>query len=770
MGRITAKDQDRFRLTRLIRAGIDRFVPQELIQGDADTCRQARMIVASVLAMASIASIYAVVYFRIGAYAPGCIASEAVLATLVVWRVLYRTKSCTLAGNLALADLFVALTAMALTMGGPASPTVFWYSGMPILATCLAGRRSGRIWLAFTLLTVVLFSITESLDIRVPDVLTTSQHRWLGLLALSGIILVIQVVTELFEAFKNQMLREVRRSEGRFRCAAEMSSDLIYEWDVETHELQWFGDVDAALGCQEGEFPHTLAAWFDRLHPDDQQRIGSHGRRYAAATTPIREEYQIRYRDGSWRYWIDRAAPILDGTGRAVRWIGTCTDITERRRAEEEVRKANEQLREQTARANAMADQAKAANKSKSEFLANMSHEIRTPMTAIRGFAEILRDETLCCEVCPNCSACEPRQQARDHIGTICRNTDYLLNLINDILDLSRIEAGGLAVEQIACSPRAVVAETESLMRVRAEAKGLDFRIEYESGVPGTILSDPTRLRQVLINLLGNAIKFTETGGIRLLIRHLPGPHPTMEFDVCDTGLGMTSEEAGKVFQPFTQADSSTTRRFGGSGLGLTISKRLAQILGGDVVIVHTEPGVGTRFRLTVAALAVNDSQAVENPQGTSAAKPTTRKSAGSPDRTLEGRVLLAEDGPDNQWLISFVLRKAGADVTVVENGKMAVDTALSAREQGRSFDVILMDMQMPVMDGYEATRILRSQHYAGLIIALTAHAMASDRQECLDAGCDDFISKPINRRALIETLRNHCVRCAPAGQAEQSK
>jgi PAS domain S-box-containing protein len=768
MGRTTGRPEYRFRLASLIRTGIDRLIPEELIKGDADSCRQARMIVASLLTMTSIGSVYVLVYFRIGAYAPGSIAGAAVLATLVVWWTLHRTRSCTLAGNLAITDLFIALTTTAMTMGGPASPTALWYSGMPILATSLAGRRSGRVWLALTLLAVAFLAVTESLGARFLDVLTVGQHRWLAMLALMGIVLVIQVLTELFEAFKNQMLREIRRSETRFRCAAEMSSDLIYEWDVGTHELQWFGDVDAALGYRDGEFAHTLAAWFDRLHPADQQRIGSHAQRYANATTPIREEYQIRYQDGSWRYRIDRAAPILDSKGRAVRWIGTCTDITARRQAEEELRRANLRLKEQTALANAMADQATAANRSKSEFLANMHHEIRTPMTAIRGFAEILRDETLCCPACPESSVCSTRRQNREYIGTICRNTEYLLSLINDILDLSRIEAGGLAVERIVCCPSSVVAEAESLMRVRAEAKGLDFTIKYESRVPESILSDPTRLRQIVINLLSNAVKFTETGSIRLLIRHVAGQCPTMEFDVCDTGVGMRPEEVARVFQPFTQADTSTTRRFGGSGLGLTISKRLAQLLGGDVAIVHTDPGVGARFRLTVAAPAPDNARMIDDQRCVVGALPAVSTSAGVPDAKLEGRILLAEDGPDNQRLISFLLKKVGAEVTIVENGTSAVDAALSAQGIENPFDVILMGMQMPVMDGYEATRILRARRYAGFIIALTAHAMASDRQKCLDAGCDDFISKPINRCALVEMLLRH-TRQAAVGQAGSS-
>jgi PAS domain S-box-containing protein len=735
---------------------IDWFIPEELKRSDEDTRRHARVIVAAVLTMMAIGAVYVAVYYRIGVYAPGNIAAAAVGIALVCLRVLHWTKSCTLTGNLIAAELFVTLTSMAMFMGGASSPTVIWYSGIPIVATSLAGRRAGMFWLALTLLALVIFAATENQGYIFLDDLTAGQHRWLGLLALMGMVLLIQVLTEFFERFKDQMLRGIRQNEARFRLAAEMSSDLIYEWDVTTHELRWFGDVDAALGCHGGEFPHTLAGWFERMHPDDQARLQSHAERYSRATSAIWEEYQIRYEDGSWRYWIDRAAPVLDNDGRAVRWVGTCTDITERRQAEDQLRKTNTRLKEQTVLANAMAAQAEAASRSKSEFLANMSHEIRTPMTAIRGFAEILRDEALCCHTCAESSTCNAHRQSREYIDTICRNTQYLLSLINDILDLSKIEAGGLIVEQITCSPCAVVAEVESLMRVRSDAKGLEFIIEYESMIPESILSDPTRLRQVLINLLGNAVKFTEIGGIRLVVRYVPGERPTMEFDVWDTGVGMTPEQTARVFQPFTQADSSTTRRFGGSGLGLTISKRLAQLLGGDVAIVDTDTGIGTRFRLTVAAPAPSNAQMVEDPKRPLVSEPAIVKNTDRAQQELEGRILLAEDGPDNQRLIGFILRKAGAEVTVVENGELAVEAALSAQKRGTPFDVILMDMQMPVMDGYEATWTLRTERYTGIIIALTAHAMASDRQKCLDTGCDDYTSKPIDRQELVKIIRYH--------------
>jgi PAS domain S-box-containing protein len=392
--------------------------------------------------------------------------------------------------------------------------------------------------------------------------------------------------------------------------------------------------------------------------------------------------------------------------------------------------------------------QALSASEAKSEFLANMSHEIRTPMTAILGYAELLlHDDELE-------HSGERRHEAAHAIH---RNGDHLLRLINDVLDLSKIEAGKLMIELLPCSPVKIIEEAIELMRVRATAKGVTLDVTYETAVPEFIQSDPTRLRQVLVNLIGNAIKFTEFGSVRTVVRYCDKQSPTLECDIIDTGIGLTPSQLERIFQPFMQADTSTTRRFGGSGLGLAISKRLAEDLGGKIEVVRTELHSGSTFRLSIAVSQQRDA-AMVRPDVTVADTPGNAAGSNAPGQSqLAGcRIMFAEDGPDNQRFIAFILRKAGATVTIVDNGQVALDSALAARHAGQPFHVILMDMQMPIMDGYLATASLRRAGYCGYIIALTAHAMQEDREKCLAVGCDDYESKPIQRQQLITKVESY--------------
>jgi len=390
--------------------------------------------------------------------------------------------------------------------------------------------------------------------------------------------------------------------------------------------------------------------------------------------------------------------------------------------------------------AKAMAD---AASQAKTEFLTNMSHEIRTPLTAILGYCDILHEDGIVEQAPPR------RIQT---IQTIRRAGEHLMTVINDVLDLSKIEAGKLQTEQIETPLPHVLIEIESLMRPRMSGKGLELRTLLATAVPDRIISDPTRIRQILFNLVGNAVKFTEQGHV--LLRSLVVPTngiSKLRIEVEDTGTGMTPEQIGSLFDPFTQCDASVTRKYGGTGLGLTISRRLAMMLGGDVWLDYSSPGEGSRFVLELPLIAAPDCRYVYDLTAFSTPTPDL---VTTPLTTLTGRILLAEDNEDNQQLISFHLSRAGADVTVAENGKVALEKLKEAVANGHPFDLLLSDMQMPEMDGYTLTRALRASGQSIPIIALTANAMSEDRDRCLNAGCSGYATKPINKAILIATCR----------------
>ncbi len=382
-------------------------------------------------------------------------------------------------------------------------------------------------------------------------------------------------------------------------------------------------------------------------------------------------------------------------------------------------------------------DKAEEASRAKSNFLANMSHEIRTPMTAILGYADLMLS---------------PVQTMSDRINSlqvVRRNARHLMELINDILDISKIEAGKMTVEAIACDPARVAMEVASMLRPRAIAKSLPLSVEFVGDIPAEVNTDPLRLKQILMNLTGNAIKFTERGNIcvRLSVEKRADAS-RVRFDIIDSGIGMSPDQVGRLFQPFVQADDSMTRKYGGTGLGLAISKRLAKFMGGDISVC-SEPGHGSTFSFWLDGGPLHN---VPMRQGL-----TESMLAISPDTSeieqivLRGKILLAEDGIDNQQLLTLHLVTAGAVVVIAENGRVAVQ-----RVCGEPFDLVLMDMQMPELDGYGATSELRRLGFTLPIVALTAHAMGGDRARCIEAGCTDYLTKPIDNELLLRTVASY--------------
>jgi PAS domain S-box-containing protein len=391
-------------------------------------------------------------------------------------------------------------------------------------------------------------------------------------------------------------------------------------------------------------------------------------------------------------------------------------DISDRKKVQEELRRATET--------------AEAANQSKSEFLANMSHEIRTPLAGILGYAEMIA------------FYCKSSEERKSYMEKIRRCANTLTELISDILDLSKVEAGALKIESIAFAPAQEVENAVNSLQAAAEQKGISLDIQYQRPLPPQIVSDPTRLGQILTNLVGNAIKFTASGGVSMRIFRDPETD-FISFCVTDTGCGIGPEEQSRLFRPFVQADSSTTRKYGGTGLGLALSRKLALALGGTLELVKSAPGVGSTFQLSIPCKPLHPSTTTPLPH--ISMDPSDLPS-------LEGmRILVAEDNPDNQELLRRFLNARGATVDLAGDGRRALELAKTG-----NYDVIVMDVQMPELDGYEVTRKLRESSISTPVIALTAHAMVTERNEGQAAGCDDFLTKPIDVPSLVHTLHKY--------------
>ena len=510
--------------------------------------------------------------------------------------------------------------------------------------------------------------------------------------------------------------------------------------------VEWVNDAFTALTgytLEEvaGEKPGDVLQGPDTC-PETKTRIGETLRRGEAVCEEI-----VNYCKGGTGYPIRlEIEPVRDDVGAIVNFVAIQVDLREQKAQEAALLEAK--------------NAAEAANRTKSAFLANMSHEIRTPLNGILGFADVLR------------AGDAGPEQTEEYLDTIRSSGDHLLELINDILDLSKVEAGKMEFEPVRCDPHAVIAAVLSSLRVKAVEKGLTLECRWAGEAPETVVTDPGRLRQLLTNLVGNAIKFTESGSVRLLAAledDAETGEPRFVVEVHDTGEGVPADKLETIFKPFAQADASVTRRHGGTGLGLAIGRKVAEGLGGTLTAT-SRVGWGSVFRLAVdpgnlrgvarrsavSGDSVNGFSAVPPADGAPPAGPA----GGEPGAVRAGaRVLLVEDGEVNRRLIGVVLGRAGVTPAEAVDGRAGVDAATAAAAAGEPFDLILMDMQMPVLDGYAAAAELRAGNLrtaAGApvpVIALTAHAMDGDRDRCLAAGCTDYLSKPVRPADLLAKL-----------------
>jgi PAS domain S-box-containing protein len=513
---------------------------------------------------------------------------------------------------------------------------------------------------------------------------------------------------------------ELTRSRRLLDEAQQLARIGGWEWDVRTNKVTWSDEVYRVFGFVPRSFSPTYDRYRASLHPDDQRRmqvfIDAILRRKKSASADNR----IVQTDGQVRIIHNRATAILDDSGKVLRLVGTVQDVTELRQKENELLLAK--------------SSAEAANRTKSEFLANMSHEIRTPMNGIIGMTELVLETEL-------------TREQREYLGMAKSSARSLLGLINDILDFSKIEAGKLNLEAIGFSLRDCLAATLKPLAMRAAQKGLDLTADIAAAVPDYLIGDPMRLRQILVNLTDNAIKFTERGHVTLgvTVAFATGDEHYLHFAIADTGVGIPEEKRMLIFEAFAQADGTTTRTYGGTGLGLSIASQLVRHMGGRIW-VESEVGKGTTFHFTAR-------MPVQRTPAPNVCPAELVAAATSSPRAVAGlRILVAEDNLINRAVVNGVLKKEGHTLVNAGSGREALEAFCSG-----SFDVILMDIQMPEMDGLEATRRIRELEKTSgghiSIVAMTAHAMIGDDERCLAAGMDDYISKPLEKAKLLAIL-----------------
>lgn len=517
----------------------------------------------------------------------------------------------------------------------------------------------------------------------------------------------------------SEVHRQLLESEERHQLAVAGSRDTIWDFDVRTGEAFFSDRITQVLGYASGELRQRYTTFVEHLHPDDLAEALAALSAHLRERAPYDSEFRLRSRTGAYCWFRSRGQAIWDTSGTPVRMAGSLTCIDDLKAAETELEAAR--------------DAALDGARTKSEFLAVMSHEIRTPLNGIVGAASLLVDAPM-------------TDEGRQLASIVLTSSSSLLVIINDILDLSKLDAGRLEIEHTVFEIGQVTSPMGELLGQTARAKQIDLRVELDDDLPTQVIGDPARIRQILLNFVGNAIKFTEHGSVTLRAR-LEEDHDAsviVRFSVEDTGIGLSAEARARLFQPFTQADSSTSRKFGGTGLGLAISRRFAELMGGTVG-VESVLGEGSTFWLRLPLQRVLHPVTLDVPSGKQPETPSTPRGA------MRGRVLVAEDSVPNQKIIEVQLSRIGVEYEIVSNGY----EALEAMQRSR-FDLVLMDCQMPDLDGFAATEAIRRLGGAAAtvpVIALTAYALAGDRERCIAAGMDAYLAKPVNFATLAQVI-----------------